>query len=81
MPEQRRTRKERVLDVRNTIFEVCDGCTLDEAMQGIIMAQAKIVAATVGGDENAARDVLERYRAIQTEAMPIYCAETFSTAQ
>lgn len=74
-------RKEQVIDVRNAIFEACDGCTLDEAMQGIMMAQARLVAETVHGDEDAARDVIERYRQWQSEALPIYCAETFSTSQ
>lgn len=74
-------RKEKIIEVRNTIFEVCSGCTLDEAMQGIVMAQARLVAETVKGDEDAARDVIEQYREWQSEALPIYCAETFSTAQ
>ena len=66
--------KENILNVRNAIFEAADGVTLDEAMQGIIMAQAKLVANTVSGDVQAAHDILERYRSMQTEAMPIYCA-------
>ena len=73
--------KENIINVRNAIFEAADGVTLDEAMQGIIMAQAKLVANTVSGDVQAAHDILERYRSMQTEAMPIYCAETLSTAQ
>lgn len=73
--------RENVAIVRNAIFEAGDGMTLDEIMQGIIMAQAKLVAHTVRGDERAARDILERYRQMQTEAMPIYCAEELSAPQ
>jgi hypothetical protein len=73
--------KANIIAVRNAIFEAGDGMTLDEVMQGIIMAQAKLVAHTVGGDEQAARDVLERYRGMQTEALPIYCAEECSPVQ
>lgn len=73
--------KENIVKVRNAIFAAADGITLDEAMQGIIMAQAKLVAHTVGDDVQAAHDVLKRYRQMQTDAMPIYCAETLSTAQ
>jgi hypothetical protein len=73
--------RENVQRVRDAIFEAADGITLDEAMQGIIMAQAKLVAHTVGDDVQAAHDVLDRYRQMQTEAMPIYCAETVSAKQ
>lgn len=73
--------KENVIRVRNAIFEAAEGITLDEAMQGIIMAQAKLVAHTVSGDERAAQDILERYRQMQSEAMPIYCAEELSHIQ
>lgn len=73
--------RENVAKVRNAIFEAGDGMTLDEVMQGIIMAQAKLVAHTVGDDVGAAMDILKRYRSMQTDAMPIYCAETISTAQ
>jgi hypothetical protein len=73
--------KANIVKVRNAIFAAADGMTLDEAMQGIIMAQAKLVAHAVGDDVQAANNVLERYRQMQTEAMPIYCAETLSTAQ
>ena len=66
--------KENVIKVRNAIFESGDGMTLDEVMQGVIMAQAKLVASTVKGDTGAALAILEKYRAMQTEAMPIYCA-------
>lgn len=73
--------KANVIKVRNAIFEAGDGMTLDEVMQGVIMAQAKLVANTVQGDERAAMDILERYRAMQTEALPIYCAEELSPRQ
>lgn len=66
--------KENVINVRNAIFGAADGMTLDEAMQGIIMAQAKLVANAVGGDVSAAHDVLEKYRRMQSEAMPLYCS-------
>ena len=73
--------RENVISIRNAIFEAADGMTLDEAMQGIIMAQARLVANTVAGDVRAARDVLETYRRMQSEAMPIYCAEECSPVQ
>jgi hypothetical protein len=65
--------RENIIKVRNAIFEAGDGLTLDEVMQGIIMAQAKLVANTVEGDDKAADAILEKYRQLQTEAMPIYC--------
>jgi hypothetical protein len=73
--------KENIMRVRNAIFEAGDGMTLDEVLQGSIMAQAKLVAHTVGGDEQAAREVLQHYRKMQTEALPIYCAEECSPVQ
>lgn len=73
--------KANIIRVRDAIFTAGDGCTLDEVMQGIIMAQAKLVAHTVEGDEQAAADILERYRGMQSEALPIYCAEELSPVQ
>lgn len=72
--------RENVQKVRDAIFAAADGMSLDEAMQGIIMAQARLVAGIVGDDVPAAMDVLNRYREMQTDAMPIYCAETLSAA-
>ena len=66
-------RKEKVIELRNTIFSAADGLTLDETMQAIAMAQSKIVAATVKGDEFAMMSVLAEYRDIQDRAVPIYC--------
>ena len=73
--------KENIIRVRNAIFEAGDGITLDEIMQGIMMAQAKLVAHAVNGDELEAHKILEQYRRYQSEAMPIYCAEEVSPVQ
>ncbi len=67
-------RKEMVIELRNAIFGAADGLTLDETMQAIAMAQSKIVASTVKGDEYEMLAVLAKYRAIQDGAIPIYCA-------
>lgn len=68
-------RKEKIIALRNAIFEAADGCLLDESMQAIIMAQSRIVAHAVGGDGDAAHMLLGHYREMQSDAMPIYCAD------
>lgn len=73
-------RKERVLDLRNAIFEVADGCTLDEVMQAITMAQTRMVAEMVNGDEFKTHSILERYREMQTASVQIYCSEVMQSA-
>lgn len=75
-----RTSKQKVIDLRNAIFEAADGLTIDEMMQGTTMAQAKLLAATLCGDEAEAGNVLQKYRRIQSDAMSIYCAEELSAA-
>lgn len=67
--------KQATIDVRNALFEVADGKPFGSVMQGIIMAQAKLAAATCNGDPEQTRAQLAHYHAMMMEAVPIYCAE------
>lgn len=67
--------KEATLEVRNAIFEVADGLPFGAVMQGILMAQAKLAAATCDGDEIKTTAVLAEYHAVMMRAVPIYCVE------
>lgn len=67
--------KQATIDVRNAIFEIADGKPFGSIMQGIVMAQAKLAAATCGGDPAQTAEQLRFYNKIMMEAVPIYCAE------
>lgn len=69
------TEKKATIDVRNALFEVADGKPFGAVMQGIIMAQAKLAAATCGGDAAQTAEQLRYYHGLMMEAVPIYCAE------
>ena len=69
------SREEKIIKLRNAIFGAADGLTLDETMCAITMAQSKIVANTVVGDEFEMLAVLSKYREMQDGAIPIYCAD------
>ena len=74
-------RKEKIVELRNAIFDAADGLQFDEIMQAIVMAQSRIVANTVGGDEQKMSAILACYREIQDGAIPIYCAEEASAGR
>lgn len=65
---------DQVLAMRNAMFTVGDGMSLDSFMQGSIMAQAMMVAKTADSEE-VAYEVLTYYFNIAMEALPIYWAE------
>lgn len=67
--------KQATIEVRNAVFEVADGKPFGSVMQGIIMAQAKLAAATCGGNAEQTSAQLAHYHQIMMDAVPIYCAE------
>ncbi|MFV0800611.1 hypothetical protein EGJ57_04720 [Brucella anthropi] len=68
------SQKDAVLAMRNAMFAVGDGMSLDAFMQGSIMAQAKVVSEAAGTPEEAIA-VLAHYFNIAADAIPLYWEE------
>ena len=68
-------RKEKIIELRNAIFEASEQLTLDEVLQATMMAQTRMLAETLQGDLQKSLAILTQYRELQTYALPIYCAE------
>lgn len=66
--------KDEILAMRNAMFAVGDGMSLDSFMQGSIMAQAKMAAETADTEEQAA-NILAHYFDIAMGALPVYWAQ------
>ncbi|UWF67335.1 MULTISPECIES: hypothetical protein [unclassified Brucella] len=68
------SQKDAVLAMRNAMFAVGDGMSLDAFMQGSIMAQAKMATETANTPEQAA-EILTHYFNIAIDAIPHYWSE------
>lgn len=68
------SQKDAVLAMRNAMFAVGDGMTLDAFMQGSIIAQAKMATETADSQEQAAQ-ILSYYFNIALEAVEVYWTE------
>lgn len=66
--------KDHIIKIRNAVFEAADGASLDVAMQGLIMAQGKLIASVANQPEEADH-VLNIYYKMLRDALPLYCAE------
>lgn len=68
------SKKDEVLAIRNAMFVIGDGMSLDSFMQGSIMAQTRMAVETATS-EHQAHDILTKYFNIAVDALPIYWAD------
>ncbi len=66
--------KDATIAMRNAMFAVGDGMSLDAFMQGSIMAQAKMAAEVAETPEQSA-EILAHYFNIAIDAIPYYWAD------
>ncbi len=65
---------ENILEVRDALFTVGDGKTLNVVMMGTLMAQGKLIASVIR-DPDQARNAVDNYYSILRDAMDAYCRE------
>lgn len=66
--------RDAIAAMRNAMFHVGYGMTLDAFMQGSIMAQARIVTEIAASPHEAA-EILTKYFDLAIEAVPLYWKE------
>ncbi|MFK5639895.1 hypothetical protein ACI50E_18860 [Brucella sp. ZJ1_1] len=71
------SQKDAIRAMRNAMFAVGDGMSLDAFMKGSIMAQAKMATETAESPEQAA-EILSHYFNIAIDAVPHYWSERAS---
>lgn len=73
------SQKDAVLAMRNAMFAVGDGMSLDDFLAGSIMAQVKMATETAETPQQAA-EILAQYFNIAMDALPHYWSERSSRA-
>lgn len=66
--------RDAIAAMRNAMFHVGNGMTLDAFMQGSIMAQARI-ATEIAASPDEAAEILTKYFDLAIEAVPLYWKE------